>query len=125
MTILHQCLGNVHSRETLKDDTAVSHTFARTTLCHCSHTLSVCDNATAWHLMDDISKQVHEDDDAHTAIHGPHSALERLRAMTWRVETLTILIHIFPQSLSALDLILADFPHRITKIEIGVLRGPF
>ena len=86
MTILHQCLGNVHSRETLKDDTAVSHTFARTTLCHCSHALSVCDNATARHLMDDISEHVHEKNDEHTAIHGPRRALERLRAMTWRVE---------------------------------------
>ena len=85
MTILHQCLGNVHSRETLKDDTAVSHTFARTTLCHCSHALSVCDNATARHLMDDISEHVHEKNDAHTAIHGPRRALERLRAMIWRV----------------------------------------
>jgi hypothetical protein len=71
--------------------------------------------------MDDISKQVHEDNDAHTALHGPRRALERLRAMTWRVKP--YLIHIFPKSLSALDLIFADFPHRIKKIEIGVLRG--
>ena len=82
MTILHQCLGNVHSRETLKDDTAVSHTFARTTLCHCSHELSVCDNATARHLMDDISEHVHEKNDEHTTIHGLCRALERLGAMT-------------------------------------------
>ena len=109
MTILHQCLGNVHSRETLKDDAAVSHTFARTTLCHCSHALSVCDNATARHLMDDISEHVHEKNDEHTAIHGPRRALERLRAMIWRVETLTYLIHICAKSLSALDLIFADF----------------
>ena len=31
--------------------------------------------------MDDISKQVHEDNDAHTALHGPRRALERLRAI--------------------------------------------
>ena len=73
--------------------------------------------------MDDISEHVHEKNDEHTAIHGPRRALERLRAMTWRVETLPYLIHIFPKSLSALDLIFADFPHRIKKIEIGVLRG--
>ena len=72
--------------------------------------------------MDDISKQVHEDNDAHTALHGPRRALERLRAMTWRAETLTYLIHIFPKSLSALNLTFADFPHRIKKIEIDVLR---
>ena len=39
--------------------------------------------------MDDISKQVHEDNGAHTAIHGPRRALERLRvilcASTWMV----------------------------------------
>ena len=58
---------------------------ARTTLCHCSHALSVCDNATARHLMDDISEHVHEKNDEHTAIHGPRRALERLRAMIWRV----------------------------------------
>ena len=73
--------------------------------------------------MDDISKQVHEDNDAHTALHGPRRALERLRAMTWRVNLNFDLIHIFPKSLSALDLIFADFPHRIKKIEIDVLRG--
>ena len=44
----------------------------------------------AQHLMDDISEHVHEKNDAHTAIHGPRRALERLRAMIWRVETLTI-----------------------------------
>ena len=38
--------------------------------------------------MDDIYKQVHEDNGAHTTIHGPCRALERLGAMTWRVETL-------------------------------------
>ena len=66
------------------------HTLAHTTLRQCSHTLSACDNAAARHLMDDISEHVHEKNDANTAIHGLHRALERLRAMTWRVEALTI-----------------------------------
>ena len=75
MTIPHQCLGNIQSRETLKDDATGSHTLARTTLCQCSHALSACDNAAARHLMDDISEHVHEDNDAHAAIRGPRRAL--------------------------------------------------
>ena len=51
MAILHQCLGNVQNHETLKDDSAVSHTLARTTLRQCSHTLPACDNTTAQHPM--------------------------------------------------------------------------
>jgi hypothetical protein len=38
------------------------------------------------HLMDDTSEHVNEKNDAHTAIHGPRRALERLRAMIWRVK---------------------------------------
>ena len=73
--------------------------------------------------MDDISEHVHEKNDEHTAIHGPRRALRAPQTMIWRVETLSYLIHICAKSLSALDLIFADFPHRIQKIEIGVLRG--
>ena len=75
--------------ETLKDDSTVSHTPTCATLRQCSHMLPACDNTTAQHLMDDISKQIHEDTDAHTTLHGLRGALERMGAMTWRVETLT------------------------------------
>ena len=58
--------------------------------------------------MDDISKQVHEDNDAHTALHGPRRALERLRAMTWQVETLDVDPHL-PKISECLELDICGF----------------
>ena len=63
-------------RDSENDLNTPSHPRAHNTLSMYSHALTACDNAAALHLMHDISEHENEDNDAHTAIHGPRRALE-------------------------------------------------